>query len=91
MNTTRNDVKVLAQQIESLAKDVQSAIDNGTDLLGISNELSRSAQTFVFALGGVYELELLGANKKVVGRVVSGTRNYHNTRDNKGRFASKNV
>lgn len=91
MNTTRNDVKVLAQQIESLAKDVQAAVDNGGDLLGVSNELSRSAQTFVFALGGVYELEQLGANKTVTARVVSGPRNYHNLRDSKGRFVRSNV
>lgn len=86
--STRKDVKVLAQQIEALAKDLQSAVDNGGDLLGVSNELSRTAQTFVFTLGEVYAVEQIGTNKTVVAKVVSGPRNYHNVRDSRGRFAS---
>ena len=49
-SATRDDVKKLAQQIESLAKKVQSDVDTGTDYLRSANELVRNNNTFIFAL-----------------------------------------
>ncbi len=87
-NTTRNDVKVLAQQIENLARDVQSKLDNGADFLASANELVRNTTTFVFSIGEIYALEQSGKGK--VRQVKSGSNlNYHNVRDNLGRFTKK--
>lgn len=93
-NTTRNDVKKLAQQIEALAREVQSKLDSGSDVLSTANELVRNNTTFVFALGEIYALEQSGAVKKTVtATTVSNpnntSRNYHNVRDRSGRFARK--
>jgi hypothetical protein len=92
-NTTRNDVKQLAQQIETLAKEVQSKLDTGGDFLSTANELVRNNVTFVFALGEVYALEQVGTKKTVRATTVSNpsgtSRNYHNVRDSRGRFSSK--
>lgn len=88
--TTRDDVKVLAQQIESLAREVQARVDNGGELLSVSNELVRSSQTFVFTLGEVYALEQVGTSKTVKAKVVrtpNPNRNYHKVRDSRGRFS----
>lgn len=86
--TTRDDVKVLAQQIESLAREVQARVDNGGELLSVSNELVRSSQTFVFTLGEVYALEQAGSTKTVKAKVVRASNpNYHNVRDSRGRFS----
>lgn len=84
--TTRSDIKVLAQQIENLAKEVQSSIDNNGDVIGTANELVRNSTTFVFALGEVYALEQAGitALKRRVGNP-----NYHNIRNARGQFARK--
>ena len=38
-NTTRNDVKQLAANIENLAKEVQSKLDTNGDFLATANEL----------------------------------------------------
>ena len=87
--TTRNDVKQLAQQIETLAKEVQNKLDNGGDFLSAANELVRNNVTFVFTLGEVYALEQVGSTtKKTVrgARVASPNPNYHNVRDSHGRF-----
>lgn len=90
--TTRNDVKQLAQQIEILARDVQSKLDNNGDFLDAANELVRNQLTFVFTLGEFYALEQTGTSKTVAGTVVSnpsGTPRYHNLRDSRGRFTRK--
>ena len=90
--TTRNDVKQLAQQIEILARDVQSKLDSNGDFLDAANELVRNQLTFVFTLGEFYALEQTGTTKTVTGTVVSnpsGTPRYHNLRDSRGRFARK--
>lgn len=87
-SATRNDVKVLAQQIENLAREVQSRLDNGGDFLAAANELVRNSNTFVFSLGEVYALEQVGTGKKVAVKTVSNP-NYHNVRDGLGRFARK--
>lgn len=87
-NTTRNDVKVLAQQIENLARDVQSKLDNGADFLSSANELVRNTTTFVFSIGEIYALEQSGKGK--VTQVKSGSNpNYHNVRDSLGRFTKR--
>lgn len=87
-NTTRNDVKQLAALIEGFAKEFQTAIDNGGDILGPANELARNSQTFVFTLGALYAVE--GTNKTVQATTVKlGNPNYHNVRDSRGRFTRK--
>lgn len=95
MNTVTNDVKQLAQQIESLAKEIQTKLDNGTDVLTVANELARNNVTFLFTLGEYYAQEQSTKAVKVKAKVVknpAGTvvnRNYHNVRDNNGRFVRK--
>lgn len=93
-NTSRNDVKQLAQKIESLAKEVQIKLDTNDDVMTVANELTRNNLTFVFALGEVYALEHATSTKKSVKATTvsnpNGTsRNYHNLRDNRGRFSPK--
>lgn len=92
-NTTRSDVKQLAANIEALARDVQSKLDNNGDFLGAANELVRNNLTFVFTLGEFYALQSAGTNSKTVqAKPVSnpsGTANWHNVRDSRGRFAPK--
>jgi hypothetical protein len=86
--TTRDDVKQLAVTIEMLAKEVQSKLDSNGDFLLTANELVRNNLTFVFALGEIHALEQAGLpGQTVKARVVSS--NYHNVRDNRGRFARK--
>jgi hypothetical protein len=94
-NTVRNEVSKLAQQIEALARQVQDKISQGSDPLGVANELARSSSVFVFALGEMYALEEMS---KTTGKTVKVTTvsnpnntarsksNYHNVRDSLGRF-----
>ena len=92
-NNARADLKQFAQQIETLAKEVQIKLDNGGDFLSVANELTRNNLSLVFVLGEVCALEQAGSVKKVKATTVSnpnGTpRNYHNKRDSRGRFAPK--
>lgn len=87
-NNVRNEVSKLAQQIETLARQVQASLASGNDPIGLANELVRNSSTFTFALGELYALETSG--KKVKATTVSnpnGTpRKYHNVRDSLGRF-----
>jgi|SRR5277367_2303233 len=93
-NNVRNEIKQVAQQIETLAQQIQVGLDQGKDIILTANELARNASTFVFTLGALYTLEQNGgkASKTVKTTTVSnpsGTvnRNYHNVRDASGRFA----
>ena len=91
-NTTRNDVKQLAANIETLAKEVQSKLDANGDFLTTANELVRNNLTFVFTLGEFYALQQIGTNKTVRATPVSapnGSSSFHNVRDSRGRFAKK--
>ena len=92
-SATRNDVKQFASKIEALAKEVQSKVDKGDDYLTVANELMRNSTTLVFTIGEVYAIEQTGgAGKKVKATTVKTAnvnRNYHNVRDNNGRFKSK--
>jgi len=91
-STVRNEVKQLAQQIETLAHEVQVRIDAGSDPLMVANELARNSSTFVFVLGEMYALEqTTGKSHKatVVSNPSNTTRNYHNVRDALGRFTRK--
>ena len=93
----RNAVSQIAQQIENLARQVQTKITQNDDLISVANELIRNSSTFTFALGELFALEESG-KKKVKTTVVSnpnGTStasatqprpNYHNVRDSLGRF-----
>ncbi len=91
-NTTRNDVKQLAANIENLAKEVQAKLDNNGDVLATANELVRNNLTFVFTLGEFYALQQIGTNKTVKATPISspnGTASWHNVRDSRGRFSKK--
>lgn len=88
-SATRNDVKQLAQQIEVLAKKVQSDVDNGADYIAAANELVRNNFTFVFALGEVYALEHAGKSVKATVVKTASQSKWHNHRDARGRFAKK--
>jgi hypothetical protein len=84
----RNELTKYAQQIETLAKQVQTQLASGSTPLFTANELVRNSSTFVFVLG---ELSALEGSKTVKATTVSnpsGTqnRNYHNVRDSLGRF-----
>lgn len=92
-SNVRNEVSRLAQQIENLARQVQSQIASGTNsqgLIGSVNEVIRNSSTLTFALGELCALEENTKSRKTT--VVSnpnGTkvnRNYHNVRDSLGRF-----
>lgn len=92
-SSTKHDVQVLAQQIENLARALQAQVTAGTDYLHTANELARNNLTLVFTIGEVYGTES-AAKKTVQGQVVSKTtrapqQNYHNLRDDRGRFARK--
>lgn len=94
-NASRNDVKQIAQQIENLAKEVQAKVDNGGDLIAISEELVRNNITFIFTVGEVFALERVGTGKAVTAQTVSNPSNtkrysnFHNVRDSHGRFTRK--
>ena len=87
----RNEVSKLAQQIETLARQVQDKLATGADPIGVANELVRNSSTFTFALGEMFAIEASG--KKVNATTVSnpsgtqGNKNYHNVRDSLGRFS----
>lgn len=84
--TSRTDIKCLAKQIETLAHEVQVKVDNGEDILSLSNELVRNNITLVFTLGEVYALEKSASTKS------SGlmSKNRHTVRDARsGRFIRK--
>ena len=83
-HATKNDVKQLAEQIEILARDIITTIDNGGDHLATSNELVRNTTTLVFALGEVFALEQMTNTKPV-----KSTSNKVYFRDSHGRFARK--
>ena len=93
-NNVRNEVSRLAQQIENLARQVQTQIASGTQangLLGSINEVIRNSSTLTFALGELVALEDTGSKSRKTTVVAnpSGTkvnRNYHNVRDSLGRF-----
>lgn len=90
-SATRKDVKQLALNIETLAKELQSKIDKGEDYIMVCNELVRNTTTMTFTIGEVYAIEQSGATKKVTPTVVKApvSRNYHNVRDSLGRFKTK--
>jgi len=87
-SVVRNELTKYAQQIETLAREVQNKLSNGGDPLAVSNELVRNSSTFIFTLGELYALESSG--KQVKTKSVSNpnqtSRNYHNKRDVLGRF-----
>ena len=92
--TNRNDVKQLAQQIENLAREVQSKVDTGGDLIVLSEELVRNNIAFIFTIGEVFALERANGGKPVTAKTVSNPtthnyRNNHNVRDSYGRFTRK--
>jgi hypothetical protein len=87
-NVVRNELTKYAQQIETLARQVQAVLATGGTPLAAANELVRNSSTFVFTLGEMYALESSG--KQVKTKTVSNpnqtARNYHNKRDASGRF-----
>ena len=86
-SASRNDVKQLAQKIESFAKEVQTQVDAGGGILTPAHELVRNVNTFIFALGEVYAVEQLGGTGKKVKATTVSNPNYHSLRDpSTGRF-----
>lgn len=90
-NATRNDVKKLAVEIETLAKKLQADLDSKGDFLASTNELVRNNVTLIFASGEVYAMEQSGSGKKVKATTVSNPNKTSRVylRDGNGRFASK--
>lgn len=88
-NVVRNELTKYAQQIESLAKEVQNKLATGGDPLSVANELVRNSSTFIFTLGEMYALESSGKQVKAksVSNPNSTPRNYHSKRDALGRFS----
>lgn len=95
MSDLRNDISKYAQQIETLAKEIQVRAQNGDSLLVVGNELVRNNISFIFALGELYAEERLAVSPttqvklKSVKVVKAGNPNYHNVRDSSGRFAPR--
>lgn len=86
-NTSKNDVKKLALNIEALAKELQEKIDKGENFLLVCNELVRNASTITFTAGEVYAMEQLDKNKSTKKVLpLSSSKHYHNVRDSLGRF-----
>ena len=87
-NVVRNELTKYAQQIENLAREVQTKLSTGGDPLPVANELVRNSSTFIFTLGEMYALESGGKQVKVksVSNPNQTARNYHNKRDASGRF-----
>jgi hypothetical protein len=87
IKTVRNVITQIAQQIENLARQVQTNMSQNKDVITPANELARNASTFVFTLGEMYALQ---SGKKVKGTTVSnpsGTNYRHARRDTTtGRF-----
>lgn len=96
-NASRNDVKQLAGVIENLARQVQEKVDNGGDLIALSEELVRNNISFTFTIGEVFALERAGLLGKTVAattvsnpnKTVRNYSNHHNLRDSRGRFVPK--
>jgi hypothetical protein len=88
-DTARNELNKYAQQIENLAKQVQTQLTQGASVLMTANELVRNSSTFIFVLGELSALQASG--KQVQATVVSnpsGTKpNWWRERDpSTGRF-----
>lgn len=83
--TTKDDVKVLAAKVESLAKEVQSKLDLGEDHLSLCSELLTNVVTMTFCLGEVYALEQV-SELKVASKKLSTFTTKYNVRDSYGRF-----
>jgi len=95
-STSRDDIRQLAEEIETLSKQVQTTLSSGGNVLGLANELARKNITFVFSLGELYANELSKKpSAKPVARVKATTvSNPNNTsrkyaRDTLGRFSNK--
>jgi len=78
-NEVRNELSKLAQQIEALAKQVQSTLSQNGDPVALANELFRNSSTFVYTLGGMAALEgrmlLTSVGRPVQSTVVSNPNN----------------
>lgn len=71
--TTKNEIKQIAQNMETLAREVQVRLTADNDILDIANELVRNSSTFVFTLGEHYALKQVGSSKTRKGTVVAST------------------
>ena len=87
--TSKNDVKKLAQQIENLARDIVTKVDQNMDILASANELVRCNATFVFTLGEVHALENMSKTNTGSATAKVKSQNYHNMRDSRGRFVTR--
>lgn len=89
----RAEAKKLVALIEKLAHQVGDKLDNGSlaDAMSAANELVKNNATFTFVLGSLYQEEknptqATKGKKKMPSMARS---NYHNKRDQHGRFVSK--
>lgn len=100
MNLNKNvrvELKKLANQIETLAKQVQKKVSSATgkDILDTAQEMIKNSTTFTFMLGGLLHSEdkkdaksSTSAVAQPVSNVVAP--NYHSVRDSKtGRFVRR--
>jgi hypothetical protein len=88
MNNTVTELKNLASELETLAKEVLARLDNGTDLFVPVSEIVTNQAKLIFALGEHATLSQKSSRKTRTTRVVShgNNLNKHNVRDSLGRF-----
>lgn len=86
-NTVRTELKRIAEQIETLAHEAHVRLAAGGSILDVANELVKNSISLTFGLGELYGTEKQSAtNTKPVTPRVRTQSNFHNVRDNRGRF-----
>lgn len=89
MNTNvRNELKKIVSQIETLAHETHARLSAGGGILDVANELVKNTITLTFGLGELYasEKDPVVVKAQVVTPVKRTQSNWHNVRDNRGRF-----
>lgn len=87
--TVRSELKKIASQIETLAHEAHTKLSNGSSILDVANELVKNSITLTFGLGELYATENTGrAAQTGTAKPRKVSSNWHNVRDNRGRFKS---
>jgi len=88
MNSAVTEIKNLASELEVLAKEIKSRIDNGTDILVPVSEMVTNQARLIFALGEHSSLVQTPVKKSKTTRVVKSGNylNNYKVRDNRGRY-----
>jgi hypothetical protein len=86
----RLEVKKLAKEIETRAKQVQKQLRSGSmnDVVVAANQLVIDTNRFTFLLGGFVQMEKNAGNKPAKNPALARA-NYHNLRDSRGKFIPK--